>query len=592
MLKRVGLLAGILDMAFSWALAGTTTTEYIYNADGAMTAMTVTTGGDTADTTFLTWDNFTPDQGDPATGTLAKANGRLLSIGAAPGGATQFRFDARDRLTGVSQSASSPDYAYHAGGMLRQSTLGNDALSFYYGTGAHPRVINMTQSANGKRSARLGAARFLSDGTEQVLLQPRKDKSAVLDTTAGTVSPYVYDPFGAQPESTLATAYDLAENPFQYAGEYRDPIWGGVNLRARWYHPDMPGFISRDPAQNLNRFAYAGGNPVMNIDPGGKNFFGGLEHFLQGATAKMTHGVGGYFAGFFLAPLIGPLAIAANPKAFWDGVKTNRDQMDVFLALGVVSEIAGGLMDEAAVSDVVSASRGKRWGLRSISDFTIGGGQSIAAGVSRGHHQFNWHSFGQGLSMTFGVALFTRGVEGFNVRSGYKEVTRSMIDDIHNNPGETLIFRMRASLPAQQRWISNLPIPMDSPLQDALGLGVYHEKLVAVSNSELGLYGSDEVNTTEMLQNGMFRRPHRYALDKTFLKIAGSAHSLELVGRVQNFDEQVFFSNPRDLPIFHQPDNYTISRDFPIQSGTNTYRVLTNNCHYHAYSILKAMGLR
>ncbi|MCP4630031.1 MAG: hypothetical protein GY850_41960 [bacterium] len=32
---------------------------------------------------------------------------------------------------------------------------------------------------------------------------------------------------------------------FRYAGEYRDPLWGGYYLRARWYHPDLTTFIAR-----------------------------------------------------------------------------------------------------------------------------------------------------------------------------------------------------------------------------------------------------------------------------------------------------------------------------------------------------------
>ena len=489
----------------------------------------------------------------------------------------------------MTSAGNSEGYAYYAGGMLRQSTLGNDALSFYYASGAHPRVASMAQGATGKRSARLGAARFLCDGTEQVLCSrariPRRHPAA------GTVSAYGYDPFGAQPrhggEATATTGFDLAQNPFQYAGEYRDPLWGGIYLRARWYHPDLPSFISRDPAQNLNRFAYAGGNPVMHIDPGGKNFLHGLERVLQGMNKKLNHGVGGCFAGFLLAPLMGPLAIAANPKAFWEGIKTNRDGMDEFLALGVASEFFGGWMDSAAVKDVLRLSRATRWGRRMFSDLVIGVGQSVAAGASRGFKQFDGHSFGMGLSMTAGVPLLWRGILGLNVPSGYRSgaKTLSILDDFHTNAAdrEALIFRVKEPPPASQRWLKHLPVPKDSPLGDALGLGLYHERVLAITTfTERGVQ-VDELFGTELFDTGLVRRHLGPQFsDAARERMVRSSFQYEYVGRVQNFDPHDFYANPRQVNLSSK-DNPRAGGEPAAGGGTNTYHVLTNDCHHRAY---------
>ena len=80
------MLAAILALLPSWTMAGTTITTYTYNADGALTAFAVQADDGTATTTYVTWDNFTPDAADPSTGTLTAPNGRLLATGAAPGG--------------------------------------------------------------------------------------------------------------------------------------------------------------------------------------------------------------------------------------------------------------------------------------------------------------------------------------------------------------------------------------------------------------------------------------------------------------------------------------------------------------------------
>ncbi len=163
------------------------------------------------------------------------------------------------------------------------------------------------------------------------------------DAANQTLQSYAYDAFGApSAHDAPSGAYDLRDNPFRYGGEYRDPIWGGYYLRARWYDPDLPIFLSRDPAQHLNRYGYGNGNPVMNADPSGYGS-GGLRRFLAG----LNRGIGGHFARIFLAPLLGPLQIAAYPKQFWESVKTDKGGIDMFLVLGVVSEAAGGIADWA-----------------------------------------------------------------------------------------------------------------------------------------------------------------------------------------------------------------------------------------------------
>ncbi|HEY0302115.1 MAG TPA: RHS repeat-associated core domain-containing protein, partial [Rhizomicrobium sp.] len=66
--------------------------------------------------------------------------------------------------------------------------------------------------------------------------------------------------------AAAAQQFVAARNPFAYAGEYRDPIWGGPYLRARWYQPTLPSFVSSDPlSAKVNHYGYRGGNPVMRV---------------------------------------------------------------------------------------------------------------------------------------------------------------------------------------------------------------------------------------------------------------------------------------------------------------------------------------
>jgi hypothetical protein len=320
-----------------------------------------------------------------------------------------------------------------------------------------------------------------------------------------------------------------------------------------------------------------------------------MEHALQGLNRDLNQGVGGYFAGFFLAPIMGPLAIAADPKAFWEGIKTNRDQMDVFLALGVASELIGGGMDYAAVQDVVGTSVGKRYGWRMLSDLGIGGGQAVAAGAQRGFHHFNWHSFGQGLSMTAGVSLFYRGLYGLNVRSGFKgrfETLNGALADLHQGGTDTtLIFRVRE--PLRSPILDRFPVVKHAPLLESLGLGFYHERLIAVSSFRDVTGGWGTMDGTEVWNNGLNREATgtiRHATVEQSFRTR--VRQFELVGRMPTaqFDRNLFFANPRDMVL--NPHEGKGFANIYAGGGANTYRLLGNNCHFHAYSVLKSMGLR
>jgi len=100
-------------------------------------------------------------------------------------------------------------------------------------------------------------------------VQPRKDMACTYDAASQTLQSYTYDAFGAPPAKDKPSGtYDLRDNPFRYSGEYRDPIWGGYYLRARWYDPDLPIFLSRDPAEQdrVSLFARSVAGEVTRLD--------------------------------------------------------------------------------------------------------------------------------------------------------------------------------------------------------------------------------------------------------------------------------------------------------------------------------------
>ncbi|MEM1079899.1 MAG: RHS repeat-associated core domain-containing protein, partial [Pseudomonadota bacterium] len=477
--------------------------------------------------------------------------------------------------------------------MLSRAEFGGDTLSFYYDGGAVRRVVTQKQGKDGRTSGRMGPGRYLSDGTEQVLMAPRKDTSALYHPGSDALTAYAYTPYGDTPAGSPApdTEYDLAENPFQFAGEYRDPVWGGYYMRARWYDPELPGFISRDPVQNINRYAYGGGNPVMHVDPTGKDFF----HSMGWFNHRLNRGTGGGFARFFLAPMMGPLAILSDPKSFWHAIMHNTAGIDVFLALGIVSEGLGGYLDYDAVQDVVAHTRSRRYLYRSVSDAGLGVGQSTAAGAHRGWHHFDWKTFGKGMEMAGGVNVFWRGLMGANVNSGFRSGSHmaQLLDDFHASAsdGDTLVFRVKEPLLGSNHSLPNLPVPKDAPLLEALGLGLYHEKLVAVTY-QVGTFGdNDTLWVSEVEVNGLERNAQTQTPAAMRTSFNDSTRRFELVGRTSNFRLQDFFENPTGINLDPNDNAGAIGGPFAA-GGVNSYNTLWNNCHTHAYYVLKGMGLR
>jgi len=586
------LVVAVLSLGRGAAHATTTVHTYSYNVDGALTAITTQVNDQPSTTTYLTWDDFTPDAGTPTTGTVATGDGRLVGYGASPGTSNltaRFGFDPRDRLVSYSGVAGTEAYDYYANSMMRSSSTAADDRRFYYDASGNPQAVNLHDAAADRWSAWLAHTRFLDDGKEQILLAPRKDMACSYDAENATLQSYVYDAFGASPNpGAPSDTYDLGDNPFRYAGEYRDPLWGGYYLRARWYDPTLPSFLSRDPERHLNRYAYGEGNPVMNTDPSGRSskLFGGVEHFLRGLDTKLNKGVGGHFARLFLAPFLGPLQILAYPQQFWQAVKTDRDGTDVFLALGIASEVVGGFADGYLAG--YGMSLGKRFLARTVSDVTIGVGGSIAAGADRGFNHFNWQTFTAGIELTAGVIGY-RGQNGTNVASGLKlsgeDVVKLATRKLDGAPDHTaLVFRQRTATDL----LGQEAAEIHSPLREAFNLGFYHERLIAVTK--------DEILQNEVYEEGVRLSVTRFqdftAVTKTLAKADGK---FEFVGSIDVSDDSVrakFLGNQRNLPVDLNEsgvENHELRR---LTNKFNRYAPFTNNCQTHAYAVLKDLGFR
>ncbi|GAA1021244.1 hypothetical protein Aple_059670 [Acrocarpospora pleiomorpha] len=262
--------------------AGSGTNEYAYDQAGRLSSWTAPGGA----VTVYDWDKsgnrtgagaetFTYDQRNRLTsgGGTSYTYAPRGTIATATTGATTktYTFDAFDRMTADGDAA----YGYDALDRLasrtrlgvttrfRYSATGNDLAAVTdavgtviesYGRGAFGNAL----------SAKTGAA------AARLLMADRHGDIIASFSTSGLIGSSAFDPFG----TVLTTSGSQPQ--LGYQGEWTDADTGATNMHARWYQPGLGGFLSRDtwnlppiPSGTANRYAYANGDPLNQIDPSG-----------------------------------------------------------------------------------------------------------------------------------------------------------------------------------------------------------------------------------------------------------------------------------------------------------------------------------
>ncbi|MFF1384747.1 RHS repeat-associated core domain-containing protein [Arthrobacter sp. NPDC058288] len=275
--------------------AVTTTEAWLHDKNSNRTR--ATKGTDTAYSTYngadqLCWTAATNVScTEPPTGATTyayDANGNTTTAGTATsafnifdqntstttgGATTNFTYAGlrNDERTGTSTSAGSTSFLNGSLGITTQTTAGATTAFIRDPDG---NLVSMRNSAG-------ASFYYTTDALGSVIL--------LTDSAQGRAATYAYDSWG----NTTATGAQAAANPWQYAGGYKDAT-GYTKFGARYYNPAAGRFTQPDPSgQEQNRYAYAGANPITNIDPTGLSF----EDFLGGVIESGITGVGGAILG-------------------------------------------------------------------------------------------------------------------------------------------------------------------------------------------------------------------------------------------------------------------------------------------------------
>jgi RHS repeat-associated protein len=575
--------AVILGCAAPAAATYTITTTYVHNSDGAPTAMTRQVGSGAPATTYFLWDNFIPNATDPSTGTVRAGNGNLLGSGprlSAAGLSTQFTYDRRNRLISCRAGAHpTVRYTYHPAGVLSASTLpSGDALRFYYDNSSAAQVTNQRQSTTGMVAGFLGPLRYLDDGTEQVLVTPRKDTAVLYEPAAEAVTPYTYEPYGtprtagAPPTglSSDATRYDLAPNPFLFGGEYWDGACGAYYQRARWYLPAAEIFTTRDLGDPVHRFNAFNGDPTNLIDPSGLSARGYRDY--QAGVNRIMKKLGPWGStALSVVPILGPAMFLVQASAMGEFWHNRRDL--VMFSYMVVAAGTAALLQSSGVDRLMGASQA--FGLRLGTDIATGSGQSALGAVDE-RGRFEWSAFGENIGFAAVSILAGRAVGGF----GYRPFNMSPRDvdamaaahfgsGLRAEDAGTLVFRVRYKASIREfttPWMEYMHIANTT-----------HEGLIAVGTDHLLMADRGHAGHT-------IKWSHRQMKPSEFLGSGKKTRELQFVGTFDSGAAHAAFSADTGYST-----QFRSGLQGKIHIRTNDYNRYTNNCQHYSAHILASI---
>jgi RHS repeat-associated protein len=164
---------------------------------------------------------------------------------------------------------------------------------------------------------------------------------ALTDSSGAIAASYSYDPYGT---TLTASGAQASVNPFRFASGYFDSATGLLKFGTRYYDPSLGRWTQRDSVAgsisdpgNLNRYVYAGNNPVNLTDPSGQAAFWPCLQLLVEANVSL------YGAAYLLAPVASAAVVGAAFPPF----------AGLAVAAGVVAAAFGLMLEIDLISTCV-----------------------------------------------------------------------------------------------------------------------------------------------------------------------------------------------------------------------------------------------
>ncbi|MFJ4174698.1 RHS repeat-associated core domain-containing protein [Microbacterium sp. NPDC089696] len=259
---------------------GTNPSTYTYTYDARGNRLTATVTGAGASTQSLTFNaanqvtntGFTYD----GTGNLTKDNVNGI-----------YTYNGAQQMTGVSNATGTFTYKYAGTSQVEVLQQEDNSRNYKLVYGRTNQVglpvIEQVQAGNSRAYIEndpvTGEPLMLrsSSGIETLYVYDGLGSPVALLTDFASQSyAYNFDPYGTAVLTAGGTGNGAVENPFLFKGGIQDRATGWVHYGNRWYNPTLGRWTQQDTLDtpldpnNANRYAYAGADPVNNVDPSGR----------------------------------------------------------------------------------------------------------------------------------------------------------------------------------------------------------------------------------------------------------------------------------------------------------------------------------
>lgn len=210
----------------------------------------------------------------------------------------RYDWDARDRLVGVWRNdVLLVRYSYHSNGLrAEKETFGPNATVVRYQYDgpwlqSETNVIGNTLVRYSRDADGRVLAAQRNQHVRYLLTDALGTPTTLLDAQGHVIARFRYDAWGNQ------IAHEGSENtPIRHTGHYFDEETGLYYVAARYYDPDLGGFISEDPAPGaperpitFNPYVAFNANPTTYVDPDGRQALPYMAAAESLELARMGH---------------------------------------------------------------------------------------------------------------------------------------------------------------------------------------------------------------------------------------------------------------------------------------------------------------